>query len=122
MASEVAGIWNVLNPDVDGCKRIQQWLTAEADQAWKDAKDILFSNQLKYDAKLAEFITEIEKFLQGKCMEIWDPITCITEAAHLSPGSELRLTLHIVESLPTIPVDLCFHGMIPMLLAYCLES
>ena len=92
-----------------------------ADQAWKDTNDILFSHQLKYDAELTKFITGIERILQGKCMEIWDHITCITEAAHLSLEAGLCLTLHIVESLPTIPVDLCFHGMIPMLLTYCPE-
>ena len=106
MAHKVAGIQNVLNSDVDGCKRIWRWLTMEADQAWKDTNNILFSHQLKYDAELAEFITEIERILQGKCMEIWDHITCI--AAHLSPEAGLCLALHMVESLPTIPMDLCF--------------
>ena len=122
MAHEVAGIWNVLNPDVDRHERIQWQLTAEADQAWKDTNDVLFSHQLKYDAELTEFITEIERILQGKCTEIWDHFTCITEAAHLSPEAGLHLTIHIVESLPTIPLDLCFCGVIPMLLAYCPES
>ena len=46
MACEVAGIWNVLNPDVDICERIQQQLTTEADQAWKDTNDILFPTSL----------------------------------------------------------------------------
>ena len=122
MAHEMAGIQNILNPDVDGCKRIHQWLTAEANQAWKDTNDILLSHQLKYDAKLAEFITEIERILQAKCMEIWDHVTGIAGTAHLSPEAGLHLNLHIVGSLPTIPMNLCFHVVIPMLLAYCPES
>ena len=122
MAHEAAGIWNVLNPDVDRHERIQWWLTTEADQAWKDTNNVLFSHQLKYGAKLTEFITEIERILQDKCTEIWDHITFIAEAAHLSPEAGLHLALHIVESLTTIPMDLCFCGVIPMLLAYCPES
>ena len=122
MAHKAAGIKNVLNPDVDGCKRIWWWLTMETDQAWKDTNDVLFSHQLKYYTKLTKFITEIERILQGKCTEIWDCVTCITEAAHLSPEAGLCLTLHYVESLPTIPVDLRFCSMISMLLAYCPES
>ena len=55
-------------------------------------------------------------------MGIWDCITCIAETAHLSPEAGLHLALHVVETLPTIPMSLCFHGMIPMLLAYCPES
>ena len=112
----------MLNPDAGRHKMIWRQLTAEADQAWKDTNDVLLSHQLKYDAELTEFITEIERILQAKCMEIWDHVTCIAETAHLSPEAGLHLPLHIVESLPTIPVNLCFCGMIPMLLAYCLES
>ena len=107
MACEADGIWNMLNPDVDRHERIWWQLTAEANQAWKDTNDVLFSHQPKYDAKLTEFITEIEK---------------ITEAAHCFPEAGLCVTLHIVESLPTIPMDLCFCSVIPMLLAYCPES
>ena len=122
MACEVAGIQNVLNPDVGRCKRIWQQLTVEADQAWKDTNNVLLSHQLRYNAELTEFITETERTLQAKCMEIWGHVTCIAETTHLSPEAGLHLTLHIVGSLPTTPVNLCFCGVIPMLLAYCPES
>ena len=122
VAHEVAGIQNMLSPDVGGCKTIWQWLTAEANQAWKDTNDVLLSHQLGYDAELTEFIAETERTLQAKRMEIWGCVTCIAKMAHLSPETGLCLTLHIVGSLPTIPVNLCFCSVIPMLLAYCLES
>ena len=110
----------MLNPDVDGCERTRQWLTAEANQAWKDTNDVLLSHQLRYNAELMEFIAE--KTLHAKCTEIWRHVTCIAEMAHLSPEAGLCLTLHVVGSLPTIPVNLCFCGVIPMLLAYCPET
>ena len=44
VACKVAGIRNMLNPDGDEHERIQQWLHMEADQAWKDTNDILFSH------------------------------------------------------------------------------
>ena len=112
----------MLNPDVGRHERIQQRLTTEADQVWKDTNDVLLSHQLRYDAELAEFITETERTLQAKCTEIWGRITCIAEMAHLTPEAGLHLTLHVVGRFLTIPVNLCFHGVIPMLLAYCQES
>ena len=122
MAHEVAGIQNILNPDVGGHERIWWCLTAEADQAWKDTNDVLLSHQLRYDAELMEFIAETERILWVKCMEIWGHVTYIAKTAHLSPEAGLCLTLHIVGSFPTIPVNLSFRSMIPKLLAYCPES
>ena len=98
MAHEAAGIQNMLNPDVDGCKRIEQWqqLTTEADQAWKDTNDVLLSHQL------VEFIAETEKILWAKCTEIWGHVTCIAKMAHLTPEAGLCLILHMVRSLLNI--------------------
>ena len=118
MTHEAAGIQNMLNPDVGGHKRIWWWLTVEANQVWKDTNDILLSHQLRYDAELMEFITETERILRAKHTEIGGHVTCIAKTAHLS----LEAGLHIVGSLPTIPMNLCFCHVIPILLAYCPES
>ena len=53
-------------PDVD-CKEFLHQFHAEADQAWKDTNDIIFSH---HDAQLAAFITTAEGTLQAKQDEI----------------------------------------------------
>ena len=67
-------------PDGDHKKFLHQF-HAEADQAWKDTNDIIFSHQLKYDAQLAAFITTAEGTLQAKWDEIWSHIHSIAEVA-----------------------------------------
>ena len=52
MVHEVAGIWNMLNPDVDRHERIWQWLTMEADLAWKDTNNVLFPTSLSMTPSL----------------------------------------------------------------------
>ena len=117
MAHEVAGIRNMLNPDVGGHERIWWQLITEADQAWKDTNNVLLSHQLRCDTELMEFITETERTIWAKCTDIWAHITCIAKTAHLSLEVGLCVALHILGSLPTIPVNLCFRSVIPMLLA-----
>ena len=55
-------------------------------------------------------------------MDIWACVTCIAEAAHLFLEVGLCLTLHVLGSLLTISMNLCFCSVIPMLLEYCPES
>ena len=46
-------------------------LCKEANKAWKDANDIIFSHLLKYDSEVATFITSTEDTLRNKHEEIW---------------------------------------------------
>ena len=108
-------------PDTD-CKEFLCQFHTEADQAWKDTNDAIFSHQLKYDAQLAAFITTAEGTPQAKQDEIWSHIHSITEAAGLPNKACLSLALKILEKLPTVPLDLSYHTAIPRMLAYCLES
>ena len=45
-------------------------LRIEANQAWRDANEVIFSHLLKYDSQLAAFISAAEGTLQAKCDEI----------------------------------------------------
>ena len=94
-------------PDMDHEEFLHQFCL-EADQAWKDTNDIIFSHQLKYDAQLAAFITTAEGTLQAKRDEIWSCIHSIAEAAGLPNKACLSLALQILEKLPTLPLDLSF--------------
>ena len=92
VAHEVAGICNMLNPDVGGHESIWQQLTMEVDQVWKDTNDILLSHPLSYMLS-SQNSSQTERTLWAKCTEIWGHITCITKTAHLSLEAGLHLTL-----------------------------
>ena len=108
-------------PDGD-CEKFLHQFHAEANQAWKDTNDIIFSHQLKYDAHLAAFITTAKGMLQAKREEIWSCVHSIAEVAALPNKACLTLALQILDKLPTLPLDLSYRAPIPRMLAYCPES
>ena len=108
-------------PDRDYEKFLHQ-VHAEADQAWKDMNDVIFSHQLRYDSQLVTFISTAERTLQAKWNEIWIHVHSLAEAAGLYHEVCLTLALQILDKLPTLPLDLSYHTAIPRMLAYCLES
>ena len=90
----------------------------EANKAWKDANDIIFSHLLKYKSKLADFLNSAEDALRNKCDEIWRYICSLAEAANCSPQVGLSLALQTLNWLPSIPWDLSYRAGIPMMFAY----
>ena len=90
----------------------------EANKAWKDANDIIFSHLLKYNSDLATFLTSAEDTLRNKHEEIWRCIHSFTETANFSPQAGLSLALQVLNWLPNIPWDLSYHVGIPMMFAY----
>ena len=93
-------------------------LHKEANKAWKDANDIIFSNLLKYDSELATFLTSEEDTLRNKCEETWRHIHSLAETVNFSPQAGLSLALQVLNWLPNIPWDLSYHAGIPMMFAY----
>ena len=60
-------------------------LCEEANKAWKDANDVIFSHLLKYDSELANFINSAEDALKDKHNEIWGHVQSLVEAMNCSP-------------------------------------
>ena len=105
-------------------QQAEQWeltlprLCKEANKAWKDANDVIFSHLLKYDSELANFLNCVEDTLKNKCDEIWGHIQSFVEATNCSPQTSLSLVLQTLHWLPSIPRDLSYHAGIPMMFAY----
>ena len=108
-------------PDRD-CEKFLCQFHAEADQAWKDMNDIIFSHQLRYDSQLVAFISTAEGTLQAKWDEIWSHILSLTEVACLPHVACPTLASQILDKLPTLPLDLSYHTAISRMLACCPES
>ena len=64
-------------------------LHEEANKAWKDANDVIFSHLLKYDSQLANFLNSAEDTFKNKCIEIWGCIQSLVEAMNCSPQTGL---------------------------------
>ena len=93
-------------------------LCKEANKAWKDANDVIFSHLLKYDSELANFLSSAEDTLRNKHDEIWRHVYSLMEAANCSPQAGLSLVLQTLNWLPSIPWDLSCHAGISMMFAY----
>ena len=80
-------------------QQAEQWeltlhrLHEEANKAWKDANDVIFSHLLKYDSELANFLNSAEDTLKNKRDEIWGCIQRLVEATNCSPQTGLSLAL-----------------------------
>ena len=87
----------------------------EANKAWKDVNDTIFSHLLKYNSELANFLNSAEDALRNKCIEIWRHIYSLVGVAICSLQAGLTLVLQALNWLPSIPWDLSYHMEIPMM-------
>ena len=104
------------------CESSLHRLHAEANQAWKDANEVIFSHLLKYDTQLVAFISATEGTLQAKHDEIWRCIHSLTDTANIPHRICLPLALQTLDQLPAISWDLSYHMGIPLTFAYSPES
>ena len=119
---------NAVYSNLPGCQALDkkheetlQQLCAETDKAWKDTINVMFNNQLQYDAQLAAFISNAKRTLQ-KWDEVWGCIHRLADVAGVPHEACLSLALQVLKKLPTIPMDLSYCTLIPMMLAYGPES
>ena len=88
----------------------------------EDTNDLVFNHQLCYDGQLMAFISNAERALQEKWDEVWECVHRLTDVAGVSHDACLGLTLQVLDKLPTIPIDLFYHTLIPKMLAYSPET
>ena len=119
--SATLGIVTATQTDEE-CKSSMCRLHAEANQAWKDTKEVIFSHLLKYDTQLVAFISATEGTLQDKCDEIWRHIHGLMNRVNIPHRICLSLAFQTLDQLPAIPWDLSYHTGIPLMFAYGPES
>ena len=85
-------------------------LCFEANQAWKDANEVIFSHLLKYDTQLVAFISAAQGTLQAKCDEIWRCVHSLADTTNIPHRICLPLALQTLDQLPAIPWDLSYHA------------
>ena len=77
--------------------------------AWLDTNSLLFSHALQYQKKMVELITSSREGIQALHECIWKVVTQVMEDAGKSMMDGLGITLHLVDMLPTIPLQLAFN-------------
>ena len=85
------------------CESSMHRLHTRANQAWKDANEVIFSHLLKYDTQLAASISTAEGNLQAKGDEIWTHVHSLVDTANIPHRVCLPLALQTLDQLPAIP-------------------
>ena len=96
-------------------------LCKRAGESWLETNSMLFQHALEYEAKLNEFIAESENAIQAQVDHIWMVVTGVMEDTGVPVSHGLGIAIHLVDSLPSIPADMVFHTLAPLLTSIGLE-
>ena len=96
-------------------------LQNEAGKAWLDMNSILFCHTLEYQNKMSDFLTESDEAIEALRDHIWTVVTKLMEDAGKPMADGLGITMHLVDMLPTIPLQLAFHSSTPGLTGFMPE-
>ena len=78
--------------------------------AWLDTNSLLlFSHALEYQNKMIELVTSSKEAIQALHERICKVFSQVIEDAGKSVADGLGITLHLVDMLPTIPLQLAFN-------------
>ena len=97
------------------------YLRAEAGEAWLEMNSILYHHALDYQEKMTEFLTESGQPIKALHDHIWDVVMKIMEDAGKPVADGLGITLHLVDMLPTILLQLTFNMAMPGLASFAPE-
>ena len=86
-----------------------QHLREAGGAAWLDTNSLLFSHALEYQSRMIELIVSSREAIQALHECIWKVVSRLMEDAGKSAADSLGITLHLVDMLPTIPLQLAFN-------------
>ena len=76
--------------------------------AWQDTNSLLFSHALEYQNKMIELVTSSSEAIQALHECIWKVVSQVMEDAGKYTVDGMGIALHLVDMLPTIPLQLTF--------------
>ena len=91
-------------PD-DKCEATTRCLHSEADVAWKEMHEVMYSHQLHYDGQLATFLMDAETALNNMRGKVWDAICTLVENEGIMFDACLGLMLQVLNLLLQIPIE-----------------
>ena len=95
-------------PDHSTDKRDEAtWCSGEV--GWLDTNSLLFCHALEYQTSMIQLITRSREAIQALHERIWKVVNRVMESAGKSSADGLGIALHLVDMLPTIPLQLTFN-------------
>ena len=96
-------------------------LWKEAGKAWLNMNQMLFHHALDYQGKMSDLLTESSQSIEVLHDQIWTVVLKVMEDAGKPMADGLGITMHLVDMLPTIPLDLAFKSAVPALTGFASE-
>ena len=84
-------------------------LRTEGGAALLDTNSLLFHHTLEYQNRMIELITRSQEYIQALHKCIWKVVSQVMEKAGKSTADGLGIALHLVDMLPTVPLQLAFN-------------
>ena len=106
--------YSLIKSDGEGTSK-EKWdeaiecLRAEGGAAWLDTNSLLFHHTLEYQNRMIELIMRSQESIQALHERIWKVVSQVMEKAGKSAADGLGIALHLVDMLPTIPLQLAFN-------------
>ena len=82
---------------------------------------ILFHHTLEYQNKMSDFLTESDEAIEALYDRIWMVVMNVMEDAGKPMADGFQIAMHLVDMLPTIPLQLAFHLSTPGFTGYVPE-
>ena len=76
---------------------------------WLETNSLLFHHTLEYQNNMTELITRSQEAIQALHEHIWEVVCWVMESAGKSVVDSLEIALHLVDMLPSIPLQLTFN-------------
>ena len=93
----------------DKCDEAIERLRETGGAAWLDTNSLLFRHALEYQNNMIELFTRSREAIQALHECIWKVVSQVMENAGKSVAGGLGIALHLVDMLPTIPLQLAFN-------------
>ena len=89
---------------------------------WLETNSLLFRHTLDYQNNMIQLITRSQEAIQALHECIWKVVRRVMESAGKSVADGLGIALHLVDMLPTIPLQLTFNTVTAGLPGYTPEA
>ena len=114
LPDHAAAYYSLIKSDGEGISKEKrdeaiEHLRAEGGAAWLDTNSLLFHHALEYQNRMIELVTKSQESIQALHERIWEVVSQVMEKAGKSTADSLGIALHLVDMLPTIPLQMAFN-------------
>ena len=110
MGAQAIGHENTVEDFPDRSSGRRSYVTQRSGKAtWLRINSLLFHHTLDYQRYMVQLVNHSQEAIQALHECIWQVVHRVMESAGKSVADSLRVALHLVDMLPTIPLQLTFN-------------